>query len=47
VRSERDLDLFLDRCRRHFDWFLGELGGILETPLGLRDRLAPQPVGQR
>jgi hypothetical protein len=40
VRSEADLDAFLDRCRRFFDWFLNERNGIAETPHGVRERLA-------
>lgn len=39
VRSQSDLDCFLDRCRRFFDFFLGELGGHPTTPLELRDLL--------
>jgi hypothetical protein len=40
VRSEADLDDFLDRCRRYFEFFLGELGGVSRTPLELRDALS-------
>jgi hypothetical protein len=43
VRSQNDLSSFLDRCRRFFDFFLGELGGCPSTPLELRRLLtAPQ-----
>jgi hypothetical protein len=41
VRSEDDLSAFLDRCRRYFDFFLGELGGVSRTPLELREALTP------
>jgi hypothetical protein len=44
VQDERELDLFLDRCRRYFDWFLNDLRGVADTPLGLCDRLAPRPA---
>jgi len=40
VRSEAELAEFLDRFRRCFDFFLGELGGLSLTPLELRARLA-------
>ena len=40
VRDRAELDAFLDCCRRYFDFFLGELGGIPETPHGLRDKLS-------
>jgi hypothetical protein len=40
VRTEADLADFLDRCRRYFDYFLGDLGGVSRTPLELRDTLA-------
>lgn len=40
VRSQSDLNSFLDRCRRFFEFFLGELGGSPSTPLELRDLLA-------
>jgi hypothetical protein len=47
VRSQGDLDSFLDRCRRYFDFFLGDFGGCPGTPLELRDLLSqggiPQP----
>ena len=33
VRSTADRDKFLDACRRYFDFFLGELGGVTWTPL--------------
>lgn len=32
VRTERDLEVFLDRCRRFYDFFFGELGGRSMTP---------------
>jgi hypothetical protein len=41
VRSNAELDRFLDKCRRYFDFFLRELGGRAMTPLGVKDWLAP------
>jgi hypothetical protein len=35
VRSDRELEDFLDSCRRYFDFFLGELQGVSMTPLEL------------
>jgi hypothetical protein len=40
VRSEADLVQFLDACRRYFEFFLGELGGVGMTALELRDHLS-------
>ena len=40
VRSQSDLNIFLDRCRRYFDFFLGTFGGCPSTPLELRDLLS-------
>lgn len=37
VQSEADLARFLDRCRRYFDFFLGEFRGRSVSPLVLRD----------
>ena len=39
VRSQSDLDNFLDRCRCFFEFFLGELGGCPSSPLELKERL--------
>jgi hypothetical protein len=39
VKSWRDLDALLCRCRRFFDFFMGELGGCPTTPLQLKDQL--------
>lgn len=39
VKSERDLVEFLDCCRRYFDFFLGELGGVNRTALELKRHL--------
>jgi hypothetical protein len=35
VKSLAERDKFLDTCRRYFDFFLGELGGVGMTPLEL------------
>ncbi len=39
VRSDAELDLFLGKCRRYFDFFLRERRGTTMTPLGVRDCL--------
>jgi hypothetical protein len=39
VRSQRDLEEFLTRCRKFFDFFMGELGGQPTTPLELKQQL--------
>jgi hypothetical protein len=39
VRSEQDLVQFLDSCRRYFDFFLRELGGVSMTALELKRHL--------
>ncbi len=40
VRTETELAEFLDRFRRCFDFFFGDLGGLSLTPLELRTRLS-------
>jgi len=40
VRSESDLNHFLDRCRKFFDFFFGEMGGVPSTPLEIKRKLA-------
>ncbi len=40
VRSDADLDRFLEKCRRYFDFFLRELSGTAMTPLGVMEWLA-------
>jgi hypothetical protein len=39
VTSQHDLDNFLSRCRRFFDFFMGELGGRPTTPIELKSHL--------
>jgi hypothetical protein len=39
VRSQSDLDRFLDKCRRYFDFFMKELNGVTMTPLEIKDAL--------
>jgi hypothetical protein len=39
VRTAKDLEVFLDRCRRFFDFFLGEFNGVPSTPLELKTKL--------
>ena len=41
VKSEAELDVFLDRFREYFDYFLGEIGGVTMTPLELKAALVP------
>jgi hypothetical protein len=36
VRDAAGRDAFLESCRRYFDFFLGELGGVASTPLDVR-----------
>ena len=39
VRNAADLERFLEKCRRYFEFFLRELGGTTMTPLGVKDHL--------
>jgi hypothetical protein len=39
VRSKTDLDDFLERLRRFFDFFFGEMQGVASTPLLLKQEL--------
>jgi hypothetical protein len=39
VQSQHDLEIFLARCHRFFDFFLGELDGLPATPLELKQQL--------
>ena len=39
VRTEQDLQDFLDRISKYADFFFGTIGGVPTTPLELRDRL--------
>ena len=43
VRSAADRDKFLDACRRYFDFFLGDLGGVTRTPLEFARNLDTSP----
>jgi hypothetical protein len=48
VRDERELSQFLDTCRRYYEYFLGELGGVSRTPQQLVAELrAAAPRGSR
>ncbi len=49
VRSQSDLDRFLDKCRHYFDFFMRELNGVTMTPLEVRDVLSNggAPVANR
>jgi hypothetical protein len=38
VRSELEREKFLSRCRKFFDFFMGDVGGICTTPLELKAR---------
>lgn len=46
VRSTTELDQFLSRCRKFFDFFLGELGGQPSTPLELTQLLATHTLAR-
>ena len=39
VQSTSDLERFLDRCRRYFEFFLRELNGLAMTPSQLREEI--------
>ncbi len=41
VQSEKDLEDFLDRFRRYFDYFFGELGGRAATPIEVLELTRP------
>ncbi|MDD2659550.1 MAG: polysaccharide deacetylase family protein [Methylococcales bacterium] len=41
VRSDADLERFLEKCRRYFDFFMRELNGTAMTPLGVKEWLKP------
>ena len=36
VRSQGDLDRFLDKCRRYLTFFMQELNGVTMTPIEIR-----------
>lgn len=40
VRNDEDLERFLEKCRRYFDFFLREIQGVTMTPLGAKELLA-------
>jgi hypothetical protein len=40
VRSQDDLDRFLGKCRRYFDFFMNQLNGVTMTPIEVKDVLA-------
>jgi hypothetical protein len=42
VRTERDVEVFLDRCRRFFDFFFGALGGQSMTPAQFKQSLVKE-----
>jgi len=41
VQTNADLDAFLDRMERYFDYFMGEIGGRPATPYEIRDLVSP------
>lgn len=41
VRSRRDVEEFLTRCRSLFDFFMGECGGRPTTPMEVKSMLVP------
>jgi len=40
VRSQADLERFLDKCRHYFDFFFKQMNGVTMTPVEIRDTLA-------
>jgi hypothetical protein len=40
VRSEADVEPFLEKCRRYFDFFFKQLNGVTMTPIEIRSLLA-------
>ncbi len=44
VQSQVELDKFLDKFRKFFDFFFGEMGGVASTPLEIRRQFSS--VGQ-
>jgi hypothetical protein len=40
VRSEADVEPFLEKCRRYFDFFFKQLNGVTMTPIEIRNLLA-------
>lgn len=36
IQNNRELERFLDKCRRYFSWFLGSLDGTSMTPLEIK-----------
>ena len=47
VRSEADLERFLDKCRGYFDFFMHELDGVAMTPLEIMNDLGNARSGGR
>jgi hypothetical protein len=46
VRSQADLERFLDKCRRYFAFFMHELDGVAMTPLEIRNDLGNARSGR-
>jgi hypothetical protein len=40
VRTQAELDRFLDKCRHYFGFFMNELRGVAMTPLEIKDILS-------
>ena len=40
VRNQTDLNRFLAKCRRYFDYFKKQLNGVAMTPIDIRDVLS-------
>jgi hypothetical protein len=48
VNSGAELERFLEKCRRYFEFFLRDLGGTSMTPIGVKEhlmRISPPGVG--
>jgi hypothetical protein len=47
VRDQTDLNRFLDKCRRYFDYFKKQLNGVAMTPIDIRDVLSNRAAPTR
>jgi hypothetical protein len=46
VRSEKELERFLGKCRGYFGYFMRELHGVASTPVELRRMLRDRSAGK-
>ena len=47
VRSQGDLDRFLEKCRSYFEFFMKQLDGVAMTPIEVKDILANRAAPAR